>query len=194
MKRCSVGCEVKCVSNALCDLTANHTYTVSEYFTKSACVKLKGTGDKVYRQERFTYVGQGNDAPVVQEQTMSSCKCSTKEQWKNYKFNVRSLEQIDHESIEKDLSPRNPMMIGQVEGEQEVYVYIHESMWTKAANCGMSETLSKLLTTGGDDLWFSAYLVNRRWLPTIISCLRQIRQRPWVGGVKAEITVQKVTI
>jgi hypothetical protein len=194
MQRCSPGCKVKCVATIQSDLTENHTYTVSAYFPKTAMVRLKEKGDQLYTQERFLYVGQGNDAQVIPEQVMNNCKCSTKEQWDNYKFSVRSMEQIDHDSIEKDLSPRNPMMIGQVEGEQEVYVYIHESVWVKAANCGMSETLTKLLTVGSDDHYWGQPLANRRWLPAIISCIRQIRQSPWSEGIRAKITVQKVNI
>lgn len=108
-----------------------------------------------------------------------------KSNWRSYTFNVRSLDQVDHFAIEEDLSWDNPMMIMEYGAKRKVYVYISETVWRKAANCGLEPELEDLTKN---------YKMLRSDLPKLIALLKRIKKAKWNNPRKATCTVTKVRI
>jgi len=133
------------------------------------------------------------------------CKC--KDQWESYSFQIRSLDQIDTDAIESELSHKNPVLVMEVEGQSGCRVFIHETVWTKAWSAGkdtkgthncppwtpdkkLAATLMDLTQNYEDDNGF----VPRHVAEKIINTVRRIKKSKWDRRQRAEVTVYKPTI
>ena len=115
-----------------------------------------------------------------------------KSNWRSYSFNVRSLDQVDHFAIEEDLSWDNPMMIMEYGAKRKVYVYISETVWRKAANCGLEPELEDL--TKDYKYHNGGFKMLRSDLPKLIALLKRIKKAQWDNPRRAECVVTKVSI
>jgi len=116
-----------------------------------------------------------------------------KSNWRSYSFNVRSLDQVDHYAIEEDLSWNNPLMILEYGAKRKIYVYISDTVWRKATNCGLDRELEGYLNATAT-YFDGAWKMRRSDLPELITLLKRIKKAPWNRPRRAECVVTKVSI
>lgn len=131
------------------------------------------------------------------------CTC---QDWRSYNFHIRSLDQIDFDLIESELSHKNPVMFVEVDGVEGVRVCIHESIWNKANNAGKTKRISrdqqynyqikKLL----DDLAelqseqdFDGF-VTKDTADKMLKIVRRIKKSRWDEPYRAQVRVRKVDV
>lgn len=131
------------------------------------------------------------------------CNCQN---WRSYNFQIRSLDQIDYQLIESELSHKNPVMQLEVEGFEGVMVLIDRSIYAKANTSGKTkdierdqqynysikvelEKLIKLEETA-DDYGF----VSKEVAKKMLKCVKRIRKAKWDEPFRAMVTVKKVDV
>lgn len=131
--------------------------------------------------------------------------------WKNYQFDVRSLDQIDHDTIGRDLSWTNPMMILEYGDKDNVMVYLDDSIWRKASASGkmvkrglkghkykVSKLRERLIDMVYNEDHFDpdidAYMFPRERLPELIALVKEIKNAKWNRPNQTTCTVHKISI
>ena len=127
--------------------------------------------------------------------------------WDSYEFSIRSEDQIDEETIQKDLSWTNPMMILEfADDDAYVKVYIDDSIWNKAAASGETyecedygiaytahryvDRLDQYIITRGMGYGY----VHRRFLSGLIALVKEIKRAEWNEPRVTTCTVRKIKI
>ena len=195
---------VKCINSSGQSilLKEGSMYYVKPDKNHHGCYKVRVAGEwHIMRKNRF-------EIPEQEEQ-MEPKRHNAHQDWKDYSFHVRSLDQVDDQAIEADLSWTNPMMIMEIEGSEHVKVFLCRTIWNKAEDAGprevtdfhgmklevstYTERLEKYLhdpSMGG----YYNHMVHRRFLPGLIRLVKEIKHSPWRNPKRAKCTVKKIKI
>lgn len=130
------------------------------------------------------------------------CNCQS---WRSYNFHVRSLDQIDYDLIESELSHKNPVLIVEVDGIQGVKVLIHESIWNKADSSGrtkrpdhnrtyaVKKLVHDLLELEGEGAMENGF-VSKEVASKMLHVVRRIKKARWDEPYRAEVRVRRADV
>jgi hypothetical protein len=144
---------------------------------------------------------------IVEQENTQVKRHNTHMNWDSYEFNIRSEDQISEETIQKDLSWTNPMMILEFADDPEyVKVYIDDSIWNKASACGETyecedygiaytahryvDRLDQFIITRGMGYGY----VSRKQLSELIALVKEIKRADWNESRVTTCTVRKIKI
>ena len=162
----------------------------NEYYVRGVCPDgsiVVDCDDDLQRAMELKYF-----KPSVAKDTTEQEERMDKSNWRSYTFKVRSLDQVDHYSIEDDLSWANPLMIMEYGAKRKIFVYVSNTVWRKAANCGLEPELEAL--TYGYKYDNGGFKIPRSELPKLIALLKRIKKAKWNNPRRAECVVTKVSI